>query len=247
MNVYRILGLCLALTGSLLSLVSYFILNSIPLTALGISTLVLASISYAIGIGQPKIPPEASALLLQSGTENISALVEELGLKSKAVYLPSSMTGGKPQALMPLHSNPPYLQLGKIVFPKRLIVKYGANPEDMGLLITTPGSTVSKTITSKPDATEADLESTLTSILSGNVNLADDAKITIDNDIMQVEVSNPRLENKKMWIYESLGTPLASIVASVIAQILNEPIIVEEDQTLKGKTLLKLKLLRRNL
>jgi hypothetical protein len=241
------LGLCLALTGSLLSLVSYFILNSIPLTALGISTLVLASISYTIGTGQPKIPPEASALLLQSGTENISALVEELGLKSKAVYLPSSMTGGKPQALMPLHSTPPYLKLGKIIFPKRLIVKYGANPEDMGLLITTPGSTVSETIASKPDATEADLESTLTSILSGNVNLADNAKITIDNDIMQVEISNPRLENKKMWIYESLGTPLASIVASAIAQILNEPIIVEEDQTLKGKTLLKLKLLRRNL
>ncbi len=241
------LGLCLALTGSLLSMVSYFILNSIPLTALGISTLVLASISYAIGTGQPKIPPEASALLLQSGTENISALVEELGLKSKAVYLPSSMTGGKAQALITLHSNPPYPQLGKIVFPKRLIVKYGANHEEMGLLITTPGSTVSQTIASKPDATEADLESTLTSILSGNVNLADNAKITIDNNIMHVEVSNPRLENKKMWIYESLGTPLASIIASAIAQILNEPIIVEEEQTLKGKTLLKLKLLRRNL
>lgn len=247
MNVYRTLGLCLALTGSLLSLVSYLILNSIPLTALGISTLVLASISYALGTGQPKIPPEASALLLQSGTENISALVEELGLKSKAIYLPSSMTGGKPQALIPLRSNPPYLQLGKIVLPKRLIVKYGANPEEMGLLITTAGSTVSETIASKPDATEADLESTLTSILSGNVNLADNAKITIDNDIMHVEVSNPRLENRKMWIYESLGTPLASIIASAIAQMLNEPLIVEEDQTLKGKTLLRLKLLRRNL
>jgi hypothetical protein len=247
MNVYRMLGLCLVLTGSLLSLVSYFILNSIPLTALGISTLFLAGITYAIGTGQPKIPPEASALLLQSGTENISELVEELGLKSKAVYLPSSITGGKPRALIPLHSNPPYPQLGKIAFPKRLIVKYGANPEDMGLLVTTAGSTVSETIASKPDATDADLESTLTSVLSGNVNLADNAKITIDDDIIHVEVSNPRLENKKMWIYESLGTPLASIVASAIAQILNEPIIIEEEQTLKGKNLLKLKLLRRNL
>jgi len=247
MNLYRMLGLCLALTGSLLSLVSYFILASIPLTALGISTLILASITYAIGTGQSKIPPEASALLLQSGTENISALVEELGIKSKAVYLPSSITGGKPQALIPLRSNPPYSQLGKIVFPKRLIVKYGANPEDMGLLITTAGSTISETIASKPDATEADLESTLTSILSGNLSLGDNAKITIDNDIIHVEVSSPRLENKKMWIYESLGTPLASIVASAVAQILNEPIIVEEEQNLKGKTLLKLKLLRRNL
>jgi hypothetical protein len=246
-NVYRMLGLCLALAGLLLSCVSYFVLNSIPLTALGISTLILASISFAIGTGQPKIPPEASILLLQSGTENISALVEELGLKSKAVYLPGSMTSGKSQALIPLYSNPYPPQFGKTVFPKRLIVKHGSNPEDMGLLITTPGSTVSETITSKPDATEADLESTLTMVLSGTLNLADSAKITIDDDTMHVEVSNPRLENQKMWIYESLGTPLASIVASVIAQVIDKPVVVEEEQALKGKSLLKLKMLGRNL
>ena len=247
MNVYRLLGLCLTLAGLLLSCVSYFVLNSSPLTALGISTLILASISFAIGTGQPKIPPEASILLLQSGTENISALVEELGLKAKAVYLPSSMSSGKSQALIPLQSNPRLSQLEKTVFPKRLIVRYGGNPEDMGLLITTPGSTISGTITSKPDATEADLESTLTTVLSGTLNLADSAKISIDNDTMHVEVSNPRLENQKMWIYESLGTPLASIVASVIAQILNKPVIVEEEQTLKRKSLLKLKMLGRDL
>ena len=247
MNVYRLLGLCLALTGLLFSFVSYFVLSSIPFTALGISTLVLASISFAIGTGQPKIPLEASALLLESGTENISALVEELGLKSKAIYLPSSMTSGNSQALIPLHSNPHPPQLGKTVFPKRLIVKHGVNPEDMGLLITTPGSTISGTVTAKPDATEADLEATVTTILSSTLNLADSAKITISNDSILVEVSNPRLENRKMWIYESLGTPLASIVASVIAQITDNPIAVEEEQTFKAKSLLKLKVLGRNL
>ncbi len=241
------LGLCLALTGLLLSLASYFVLNSIPFTALGMSTLILASISLAIAAGQPKIPPEVSAILLQSGTENISALVEELGLKSKAIYLPSSMTSGKPQALIPLHSNPHPSNLGKIVFPKRLIVKHGLNPDDMGLLITTPGSTVSENIAANPDSTDADLESTLTSILAGTVNLADSAKINIKEDVIDVEISNPRLENRKMWIYESLGTPLASIVASVVAQVIDKPVFVCDEQTFKGKSILKLKVLRRNL
>jgi len=189
----------------------------------------------------------SSALLLQSGTENISALVEELGLKSKAVYLPSSITGGKPQALIPLHSNPPYATLAKSYFPSGLSSNTEPTLKKWACSLQLLDQLFSETIASKPDATEADLESTLTSILSGNLNLADNAKVTIDNDIMHVEVSNPRLENKKMWIYESIGTPLASIVASALAQMLNEPIIIEEDQTLKGKTLLKLKLLRRNL
>ena len=241
------LSLCLVLTGILLSCVSYFVLSSTPLTALGISALMLAGVSFAIGSGQPKISPEASAIFLQSGLENISALVEELGLKSKAIYLPSSMTSGKPQALIPLHSNPLSLQLGKIVFPKRLIVKHGSNAEDLGLLVTTPGSAVSSLVASKSDSTDGDLESALTSVLAGTVNLADGAKVATDNDVVRVEVSNPRLEDAKMWIYESLGTPLASIVASVIAQILDKPVMVEDEQYSGGKCVLRLKLLGRNI
>ncbi len=211
------------------------------------STLILASISFGIAAGQPQIPPEISDILLQSGTENISALVEELGLKSKAIYLPSSMTNGKPQALIPLHSNPHPPELGRIVFPKRLIVKHGVNPDDMGLLITTPGSTVSENITAKPDSTDADLESTLTSILAGTVNLADSAKINTKDDVIDIEISNTRLENRKMWIYEILGTPLASIVVSIVAQVIDKPILISEEQTFKGKSILKLKVLGRNL
>jgi hypothetical protein len=247
MNPFKMLGLGLALLGMLLSCVSYFVLGSVPLTALGISTLILASVSFAIGSGQPKIPPEASAVLLQSGAENISAIVEELGLKSKAVYLPSSMANGKSQALIPLHSNPNPLQLGKIVFPKRFIVKHGSNPEDVGLLVTTPGSAVSGLVASKPDATEGDLESALTMVLAGTVNLADGAKVAVGNGVVRVEVSNPRLENRKMWIYESLGTPLASIVASVIAQVTDQPVVVEDERYYRGSCVLQLRLLGRSL
>ena len=138
-NTYTVLGASLALASVMLTVLAYLILHSTPLTALGISTGVLAAVSLSLGRGQPKIPPEASAILLQSGVENVSTLVEELGLKSKAIYLPSSMTSGQSQALIPLHSNPHPPQLEKIVLPKRLIVKHGSKPEDLGLLVTTPG------------------------------------------------------------------------------------------------------------
>ncbi len=225
---------------------AYLVLRSTPLTALGFSTVIVGGVSLALGRGQPKIPAQASEILLQSGMENISAIVEELGLKSKAVYLPSSMTAGKPQALIPMHSNPHPPQLGTIVLPKRLIVKYGPQPEDMGLLVTTPGSAVAGMVTAKSDSIEGDLEAALTLVLVGTTSFADGARVTKEDEVIRVEISNPRLEYRKMWVYESLGSPLASIVASVVAEVLNKPVSVDSEQYSKGKCVIELKLTGRS-
>ena len=172
--------------------------------------------------------------------------MEELGLKSKAIYLPSSMTSGKPQALIPIHSNPHPPKLGNIVLPKRLIVKHGSNPEDMGLLVTTPGSAVAGMVTTKSDASEGDLEAALTLVLVSTISLADGAKAAMDEEKIRVEISNPRLEYKKMWVYESLGSPIASIVASVVAEVLDKPVTVDNEQYSRGKCVVELKLAGRS-
>ena len=241
---YSTLATSLTLTGLVLATLSYLILRSIPLTTLGISTIIIGAVSFAIARGQPKIPAEASAILLQSGVENISALVEELGLKSKAIYLPSSMTGDQPKALIPLYSN---VEFGKKVLPKRLIVKYGSKPEDTGLLVITPGSAVGTMVEAKPDCSAGDLESAISQVLAGTINLADGAKVTIDEEKILVEVTNPRLENKKMWIYESLGTPIASIIASVVAVVLDKPVSVNVERFSRGKCIVELKIMGRSL
>jgi hypothetical protein len=225
---------------------AYLVLRSTPLTALGLSTVILGGVSLALGRGQPKIPYQASEILLQSGVENISAIVEELGLKSKAIYLPSSMTAGKPQAFIPLRSNPQPPQLGNIVLPKRLIVKYGSQPKDVGLLVTTPGSAVAGMVTAKSDSTEGDLEDALTLVLAGTISLADGARVTMEDEVIRVEISNPRLEYRKMWVYESLGSPIASIVASVVAEVLDKPVAVNSEQYSRGKCVIELKLAGRS-
>jgi hypothetical protein len=245
-NSFTLLGVCLSLLGLTLIAVAFIILQSTPITALGLSTIILGAVSLTLGRGQPKISPQASEILLQSGIENISAIVEELGLKSKAIYLPSSMTSGKPQALIPIDSNPNPPKLGNIVLPKRLIVKHGSNPEDMGLLVTTPGSAVARIITAKSDATDGDLEAALTLVLVSTISLADGAKAVMDEDKIRVEISNPRLEYRKMWVYESLGSPIASIVASVVAEVLDKPVTVDNEQYSRGKCVVGLKLAGRN-
>lgn len=232
------LGLGLALAGFMLSSASYIILRSTPLTALGFSTIILGVTSLALGKGQT--PPEAGGLLQEPDSENIVALIEELGLTSKAVYLPSSLTGGKPQALIPLHTNP-HPPKPQFPLPKRFIVKYGPSPEDMGLLVTTPGSTIASKATSKLYPAPADLELTLSSVITGTIDLADAVKVSTTGEKIIVEVSNPRLKKKNVRIDECLGSPLASIVGSIVAEALDKPFIIDRETHEKHKSIIELK------
>jgi len=206
---------------------------------MGISIILIGGVSFAISRGQPKIPPEASAILLQSSVENISAMIEEIGLKTKAIYVPSSISGDKPKALIPMEGN---LVIDKKVLPKRLIVKYGEKPEAVGLLLITPGSAVGGMVEPKPDASAGDLESAVSSVLLGTINLADGIRVNIDVEKILVEVVNPRLEKSKMWVYDSIGSPIASIVASIVAQVLDKPVSISSEQTGKGKLIIELKM-----
>jgi hypothetical protein len=91
------------------------------------------------------------------------------------------------------------------------------------------------------------LEAAVSLVLAGTVNLADGARVTMENGSVRVEVSNPRLEFQKMWVYDSLGSPLASMVATVVAEVLNEPVVVEGEKFGAGKFVVQLKLMGRSL
>jgi len=232
-NPYTWTGLTLLITGILLSLSSHFILLVIWLTALGVAMMVLALIFLALGSTIPKLPPEFSALLLETGIDNIAAMIEELGVRSKGIYLPSSLTSGRPQALIPLHTNiayPPEIA----ALPQRLIVRYGAKADDIGLLVTTPGTVAVSMLDSAPGPTATELESALTSLLTGKLGVADGTKIFLNENHIRAEISNPSIENKTDWSHQCLGGPLASIVASVAAEAWNRPVtIMQEEQNRK--------------
>ena len=228
-NSYTWTGLALLITGLLVSLSSHFVLLITWLTALGVAMLILSLILLALGSAIPKLPPEFSALLLETGIDNIAAMVEELGVRSKGIYLPSSLTSGRPQALIPLHANP-VSSLTIEVLPHRLIVRYGANPDDMGILLTTPGTVAVSMLDSTPGPTATELESALTSLLNGKLGIADGTKIFCNGSHIRAEISNPGIENKTNLSYQCLGGPLASIVASVVAEAWNRPVVIKQEE-----------------
>ena len=242
-NPYTWAGLGLLVAGSLVFLSSYFIFLLTWLTALGISMLILSFILLALGRTVPKLAPEVSALLFETAIDNTASIVEELGIKSKAIYLPSALTSGRPQALIPLHSEstlPPITQAPL----QRLIVRYGTSPDNIGLLLSTAGTTAVGMLESRPGPTSAELESALTSLFRGILGVADRTTVTTRENHISVEIYNPRIENKTTWAHQCLGGPLASMVASVAAEAWDKPVIIKQEEENKGKYSVELEVMR---
>lgn len=202
--------------------------------SLVIFMLILSFILLALGKAVPRLPPEACGLLLETGIDNIATMIEELGIKTKAIYLPSSLTSDRPRAFIPLHTDGSRPEITKAL-PQRLIARYGASPEEIGLLISTMGSTATGMLESKPGPTSAELESALTSLFTGRLRIADGTKVICHHNHIKVEINKPRIENGASWTHHCLGGPLATVVASVAAEAWDKPITIKQEEQLNGK------------
>lgn len=81
----------------------------------------------------------------------------------------------------------------------------------------------------KPDFSAGDIESAVSKVIVGILCLADGVKATVSDDRILVQADNPRLENKNMWIFEITGTPVASIIASVVAEVTGQKVIIQSE------------------
>ena len=221
---------------------SYFILGSVPLTAVGISTIVVGFVCIALANTRPYLSPEACQLILKTGMENTAALLEELGLRNKAVYLPSTMRDGHPQALIPLVEGED-IQWVREKIPGRLIVRYGINPDDMAIAVTTPGSINIDMLETKPGPTSGEIEAAATYILTGVLDIANSVTVKLADAQVYVEVSGAKLPYEDIWYYRCLGSPIASIVAAISSEALGKPIRIREESYSQGKSRITLEVL----
>jgi len=233
-NPYQRLGLVLVISGAVLAPVLYFVVGSVPLAALALSAIILGLVSAMLGNARPEITPEASQMMLKTGIENLAALLEELGLRSRAVYLPSSPGDNRPRALIPLNedSSPP--RMGQTP-THRLIERYGPNLEDMCLVVTTPGAVSLDSMAIVSGGGPDEIEGALNHLVVGIMDLADSVSVHTAGDRITVEVVNPKLKYENIWFYRCLGSPIASIAATVASQVLAWPVRVgSEEETKKG-------------
>jgi len=241
-NAYRILGLGLCLAGTIFAPISYFVIASVPLTAVGISAIIIGFTCVTLANTRPYISPEACEVMLKTGMENTAALLEELGLRNKAVYLPSTMRDGHPQALIPLVEDGDIKQIkGKL--PGRLIVRHGVNPDDMAIAVTTPGSMNIDMLETKPGPAAEEIEAAATYILTGLLDIANSVTVNLSDGQVNVKISGSRLHYEDVWYYRCLGSPIASIVATISSEALGKPVRIGEESFNKGKSSIVLEVL----
>jgi hypothetical protein len=241
-NPYQILGLGLSIAGAIFAPIAYFLIASVPLTAMAISAIIIGFTSLALANARPYISPEASEIILKAGMENTAALLEELGLRNKAIYLPSSLRGGRPQAIIPLTDTVEPDRI-KEKIPGRLIVRYGNNPEDMAIAVTTPGSIILEGLDINVGATPTEIETVMTYVLTGLLDLANSVVVNLLENKMTVEVNGSRLHYEDVWYYRCLGSPLASIVATIACEALGKTVRVVEESYKRGKSHILLEVL----
>jgi hypothetical protein len=233
-NPYRLLGVILAAAGAISAPVFYFVVGAMPLTAVSLSAIILGMTCIVLANARPYISPEACQMLLKTGMENTSALLEELGINSKAIYLPSNRRDGRAQALIPLSEDGDTQHLRDKI-PGRMIIRYGPSAEAMAIAVTTPGSVNLELLTNKPGPTASDIENALTYILSGVLDIANSASVSLTDSTVTVQVSGAKMNFENIWFYRCLGSPIASIAATISCEALGKPVRVKEETLQKGK------------
>jgi hypothetical protein len=231
----------LAIVGAILAPVFYFIVGSPPLTATAISAVILGFTCIAIANSRPYLSPEATQMLLKTGMENVSALLEELGLQNKATYLPST-ADSESRALIPLGVTGDTTTIPDKL-PKRLIVRYGPNSEDMAIAVTTPGNVSVELLENKPGPTADEMEIALNYLLTGVLDIAHNVTVHINDAKVEVKISGPKMTYENNWYSKCLGSPIASISAAVVAEALKKPLRITEETYQKTESLVVLEIL----
>jgi hypothetical protein len=241
-NKYRFLGLILTLTGAVLTPVFYFIVGSSALAASGISAIIIGLTCIAVADARPYLSPETARMLLEAGMENTSALLEELGLNNKAIYVPSSISDGHPRALIPLSRNNNILSIHEKL-PGRLIVRYGTEFDDMAIAVTTPGSVSIGLLENKPESGAGEIEVSLIYLLSGVLDVARGVSVTVIDTQVMIDISEAKISIEDNWYRHCLGSPIASIAASVVSEAVDKPVRIIEETENKGHSKIRLEII----
>ncbi len=223
------LGISLMILGATLTIIGYLVINSVPVFVLGLATIIMGLLA-AWGEGSLE---RTQLELARSGWSNVSLILESIGTASRAIYLPSSQTEFKaPMALVPLVKPiPPSIKL-----PRGFAVRYGKEGE-VGLLLSTPG-TIATTKCLASGALSGELGPSLSNCLVNTLAVISGV-ITTPSDVgYTVVVKGSRINELygNELIRSVLGSPTASLVASIAAEVLGVPVTIDGEEV-KGKDL----------
>lgn len=240
---FLILGIMLVIIGLSFAVIFYYYFDSAPLTAVGLSTLVLGLTSIFLSGEKNTHSPEAYRMvMMETGVENTTELLEELKIKNKAIYLPRIMRDGHPQALMPLPGDS-ITQKFTGNLPDSLVIKNLPGSEIAAVAVTTPGNISLDMLPENPGPSADEIQESITYILNRMMEIARKVKVDLTDSRINIEVIGARIDYENNLYYECLGSPIASIAAAVSSEALVKPVRIINESNEKGTRKITLEVL----
>ena len=252
---YRRLGVAFLLFGICLSTVS-FLIQAYLFAGLGLASFLMGLLLTYVPTERTASPQLVSAFCLSS-LVNLNLLLEELGIDSKAIYLPTKKETRQLRAFLPLARNPnssPVLM--KRLDNGGLFIANGQDPQQSGLALVPPGSSLATLIEQESgiefeNVRLDELENTLKAGLVEGLEIVEDIRITFMNGSVRVEVGPLISEEiyETQWkvarsLCNQVGCPLCSAVICTITKAMKRPVSVIKISPLEGRKItMELKLL----
>jgi len=234
LNPYMLMGIILTIIGFLITPFSYYIVDSVSLAAVGLSTLILGFTSLALASTKPGFSTETCQLFLKMGVRNATALLEVQGRKSKAVYYPRSMRGGNSEALIPIIGEADVKQI-KSVLPENIVDIQKPGSEGVALAVTTPGNISLEMLERMPGATDREIEAAINDIIRV-LDIANRVKVEKKDSLINIYFNKAKIKYEDKLYFEYLGSPLASIAAVVCSEALEKPVRIIKENCIDGNS-----------
>lgn len=225
LNRYTFTAWAFLVAGVPIAAVAYFILDVVWLTAMGLALVIIGLLLFGLARSLPRLSPEFARLLFSTSADNLAILFEELAVKTQAVYLPPDFTGGRGRALIPLSGRPDITNL-KTRLPNRLIVHYGNNPQDLGLLVNTPGTPALASINITLEENAEVVGAALSALFSGTLDMADSTIVYNKDNAVKITFEKLRYEHQNDRTFQVLGSVPASIAATFVAAAWQHPTVI---------------------
>lgn len=231
----HMLGYALVAFGAAAAGFFWFMMDNVPMTALGIGMAVVGS-SLAMTPSSPT-PSATVRRMLEGSLVNMEALLEELDVSRKGFYMPGK--DGSVQVFAPMgnsnaddsdYQKPPPLD----AHVEGLITKADGR---QFLVVFPPAYSLMKNRDQEADGSgKADLEGVLSEVLVEETGLADSVRATELRLTAIVEISSPKSKAGAGRVRQVMGSLEAGIAAAVVAQSRKRAVSIESEQDLeKGR------------
>jgi len=229
-NRYIRLGAALMVAGACILATSLLVLGSHPGMSTGTALLVLGLVILLLGKTAPGVTPELAELLVRVGHQNLGRLLEEVGMQSRAVYLPSSVAGGDARAFIPLNDGQ-CATPGTQRLDDRLVVFCGEAAEDVGLLVVAPGTAALSLLEYPPGATMDEISVALTQVAVSSLRIARGVDVHDHGDSIEVRFRGESVPygSAASAIEWCLGSLAGSVAAALVAEAKNRRVTIESE------------------